>query len=107
MKKSTAICDIIAILAWGSVVWLFASAFYFQYEHGYLGQGPQISPTFGMVIGMFIWIGTPIIAFILSLVAPIWLSRTGRSGLAQSPAIALCAAGLPWAALQWIGLGAG
>ena len=107
MKTSIAIIDAIAIAAWGSVVWLFCASFYFQYENGYLDKGPSVPFTPYMVLALSIWIGVPFIAFAASLVAPLRLSLRGKAASAQSVAIGLCVLGVPWAVLQWLGLGAG
>ncbi|HEX3810830.1 MAG TPA: hypothetical protein VHW02_14140 [Rhizomicrobium sp.] len=110
MKTSTlicVICDTLAIVAWGSVGWIFGNAFYFQYSHGYLSGWHDMKFTTGMAIITLIWIGVPIIAFLLSLILPLWLVTKGRTDSAQKAAILLFALGLPWAALQWFFLGAG
>ena len=107
MKTSTAIIDSVAIAAWGSIVWIFCASFYFQYENGYLGKGTAVPLTTYVVSILVIWIGVPFLAFAASLIAPLWLSMRGKPAAAQNIAIGLCVVGVPWAALQWVGLGAG
>jgi hypothetical protein len=107
MKRATAILDLVATVAWGSVVWIFLSSFYFQYSNGYLAHwGKQKLPAYVYLFAL-IWIGVPIVSFILSLVLPSWLARAGRADSAERAAIILCAIGVPWAVLQWFFLGAG
>lgn len=107
MKRTTAILDLIATVAWGSVVWIFLSSFYFQYTNGYLAHWREQKLPAYVFLFALIWIGVPILAFILSLVLPTWYSRAGRINAAERAAITLCAVGVPWAALQWFFLGAG
>jgi len=107
MTRPTLICTAIALLAWGSVIYIFVASFYYQYVNGYLFRWPPVPMTIGMVITLLVWIGTPILAFFGSLIVPFWLSAKGKHGSAEMTAVVLCVVGLPWAALQWIGLGAG
>jgi hypothetical protein len=107
MKASIAIIDAVAIVAWGSVVWLFCASFYFQFKNGYLSEHPSVSITPSTALALSLWIGVPFMAFAASIVLPLWLSSRGRPAAAESVAIGLCVLGVPWALLQWIGLGAG
>ena len=106
-RTGTKICSAIAIVAWGSIVWLFCNSLYFQYTNGYLATASLPHVGAGTVMLMAIWFFGPVIGLGLSILLPLWLNRRGRTEAAGNAAIVLCALGLAWAALMWIGLGAG
>ena len=94
-----------AALLWGSVVFLFVVTI----GANLLKEG--MPPLASMPASFFwvapIWIGTPFVGFMLSLLLLGLHIARGERPHDQSHAIALFAIALPWAFLQWLGLGAG